>query len=98
MAALQHQVCAYRRGETAFLTLVLLRHRDWRTLGQIVLWIPWWRSRLFGGEVVRRLAGRKKFSFRVMWAESIAYLAGPGALWCGYRINRARRPELASNV
>lgn len=47
MPALTHQLQGYRRGETAFLLLVLARHGDLRALGQMFLWIPRWRTALF---------------------------------------------------
>jgi glycosyltransferase involved in cell wall biosynthesis len=66
MADLTRQLCAYRRGETAFLTMMLLRHNDMRALGQTFLWIPYWRLRLLLEELGR---------------ESLAYLGGPFAWW-----------------
>jgi O-antigen biosynthesis protein len=86
---LARQLCNYRRGETAFLTLVLIQHRDWRTLGQVFLWIPWWRFTLVCGELLRRLSGSRKYSFTLFWMESMAYLAGPWSLWAAHRMNRA---------
>ncbi len=81
MPALTRQLCAYRRGETAFLTMVLLRHNDLRALGQAFLWIPYWRLRLFVGEVGRRTVGKRRFPLRLLWRESLAYLSGPLAWW-----------------
>ena len=81
MAALARQLCAYRRGETAFLCLMLTRHRDWRALGQVFLWIPQWRLRLLFDELYRRLRGTRRFSLRMFWRETLAYFAGPWALW-----------------
>ncbi len=81
MPALTRQLCAYRRGETAFLTMMLLRHGDLRTLGQAFLWIPYWRLRLFLEELGRRIVGRRRFPLRLLWRESLAYLAGPLAWW-----------------
>jgi len=80
MPDLVRQLCAYRRGETAFLTLVLTHHRDYRALGQALLWIPQWRLRLFLGELARRLTGRRRYSLRVLWLETLAYFSGPAAL------------------
>jgi glycosyltransferase involved in cell wall biosynthesis len=80
LPALIRQLCAYRRGETAFLALILERHGDLRTLGQALLWIPQWRARLFLGELLRRLTDRHRFSFRVFWLETLAYFQGPSAL------------------
>jgi glycosyltransferase involved in cell wall biosynthesis len=79
--ALTRQLCAYRRGETAFLTLILLRHRDLRALGQAFLWIPYWRLRLLLRELALRARGKRCFPFRLLWTENLAYLAGPSALW-----------------
>jgi hypothetical protein len=79
-AGLMRQLCGYRRGETAFLTLALTRHRDRRAIGQMLFWIPQWRLRIFCGEVLLRLRGRSKFPFALLWAELLAYLAGPSAL------------------
>jgi len=81
MEPLTRQLCAYRSGETAFLALVLTRHRDWRALGQALLWIPQWRLRLFLGELCRRVAGSRRYPFRVLWLESMAYFKGPWAWW-----------------
>jgi glycosyltransferase involved in cell wall biosynthesis len=89
LPALIRQLCAYRRGETAFLALILERHRDLRTLGQALLWIPQWRARLLLGELLRRLTGRRCFSFRVFWRETLAYFQGPSAL---RRAQKAARP------
>jgi hypothetical protein len=85
MTALTRQLCAYRRGETAFLTLMLVRHHDPRTLGHAFLWIPFWRLRLLRGELQRRLRGNRLFSLRIFWHESLAYLTGPWALWMNRR-------------
>jgi GT2 family glycosyltransferase len=81
MDALGSQLCAYRRGETAFLTMMLTRHRDLRALGQMFLWIPYWRLGLLNQELARRLRGTRLFSLRLFWQESLAYLAGPWAWW-----------------
>jgi glycosyltransferase involved in cell wall biosynthesis len=81
MPGLVRQLCGYRRGEVAFLTLILLRHRDGRALGQCLLWIPWWRFSLAAGELLRRLRGGRRFPFSLLWWESLAYLAGPWSLW-----------------
>ncbi len=88
LAGLSQQICAYCRGETAFLTLVLIRHRDSRALGQVLLWIPQWRFRLLAGELLRRLSGKRRFSLRLLCAETLAYFAGPWALWRGSRLAR----------
>jgi glycosyltransferase involved in cell wall biosynthesis len=80
MDDLIRQLCAYRRGETAFLALILRRHRDLRTLGQALLWIPFWRARLLLAELSRRLTGRRRFSLRIFWLETLAYLRGPSTL------------------
>jgi hypothetical protein len=72
----QRQLCAYRRGETAFLKLMLSRHGDKRALGQILVWIPRWRCTLFLGELLRRLAGRRRYSFSLFWNEALAYAQG----------------------
>jgi glycosyltransferase involved in cell wall biosynthesis len=81
MSDLTRQLCAYRRGETAFLTMILLRHRDLRALGQAFLWIPYWRLRLLLEELSRRIIGRRRFPLRLLLRESLAYLAGPLAWW-----------------
>jgi hypothetical protein len=81
MYDLTRQLCAYRRGETAFLTMILLRHRDIRALGQALLWIPYWRLRLLLEELGRRTVGRRRFPLCLLWQESVAYLAGPLAWW-----------------
>jgi hypothetical protein len=78
MTALTRQLCASRRGETAFLTLMLVRHHAF-------LWIPFWRLRLLRGELQRRLRGNRLFSLRIFWHESLAYLTGPWALWMNRR-------------
>jgi glycosyltransferase involved in cell wall biosynthesis len=96
LAGFQRQLCAYRRGETAFLTLVLVRHGDLRTLGQILLWIPQWRFALVVGELRRRLSGTRRFRFCLMWAEALAYFAGPWSLWRGRQI--ARRMGIAGGT
>ncbi len=88
LAGFKRQLCAYRRGETAFLTLVLIRHGDWRALGQVLLWIPQWRVALLAGELLRRLTGRRRFLFGLMWAETLAYFAGPWSLWRGGQTER----------
>lgn len=88
--ALTRQLCAYRRGETAFLCLVLLRHRDLRALGQIFLWIPFWRLRVLLREVGLRVRGRHCFPFRLLWVENLAYLAGPWALWRSWKDRGSR--------
>ncbi len=87
MDGLRRQLCGYRRGETAFLTLVLLRHGDYRAIGQVLLWLPWWRASLFGGELLRRLRGERQIPLRLMVAEILAYGAGPWSLWCAHRIS-----------
>jgi glycosyltransferase involved in cell wall biosynthesis len=74
---LTRQLCGYRRGETAFLTTMLLRHRDLRALGQLFFWIPHWRISLLLGEIHRRLTGHRRYSLRLFWQEAFAYLAGP---------------------
>lgn len=96
LAALNRQLCAYRRGETAFLTLVLIRHRDLRTLGQALFWIPQWRVALLLREIGRRLRGRRRFLFRLICAETLAYLAGPWSLWRGHQLSR--RAEVADET
>jgi len=83
MAELTRQLCGYRRGETSFLTLMLLRHRDWRALGQVFWWIPKWRLALLVKEAGRRLRGRRLFPVSMLLRETAAYLAGPWALWRG---------------
>jgi glycosyltransferase involved in cell wall biosynthesis len=85
LAALNRQLCAYRRGETAFLTLVLIRHRDWRAIGQVLYWIPQYRVALLLRELGRRLSGRRRFLLRVIFSETLCYLAGPWSLWRGSR-------------
>jgi glycosyltransferase involved in cell wall biosynthesis len=80
MPDLTRQMCAYCRGETAFLTLILRRHRDPRALAQALLWIPYWRLRLFTGELLRRLRGTRKFSLQLFWKEILAYFGGPGKI------------------
>ncbi len=87
---LSRQLCGYRRGETAFLVLVLLRHGDLRALGQLCLWIPWWRAILLAQEAGRRLRGRRQFPFRLLAAETLAYLQGPWSLWRAHRLSQAR--------
>jgi glycosyltransferase involved in cell wall biosynthesis len=81
MKALSRQLCAYRRGEMAFLTMMFTRHREIRALGQMFLWIPYWRARLLSEELSRRLRGKRLFSLRLLWRESISYLTGPWAWW-----------------
>lgn len=81
MQGLTRQLTGYRRGETAFLLLVLTRHGDLRALGQMFLWIPRWRAALFIQELLRRAQGRREFSLRLLWAECLAYLSGPWAFW-----------------
>ncbi len=93
LPALTRQLCAYRRGETAFLTLALLRHRDLRALGQALLWIPFWRLRLLLGELLRRLTGRCLFRLRIFWKESLAYLTGPWSLWTARRLSSQQEPK-----
>ncbi len=80
MDQLMRQLSAYRRGETAFLSLVFQRHRDWRALGQALLWIPQWRLRVLLREVLRRVSGKKLFPFPMLWKENLAYFEGPAAL------------------
>jgi glycosyltransferase involved in cell wall biosynthesis len=80
MPELEHQLCAYRRGETSFLTLVLVRHHEWRALGQMLLWIPYWRLSLVFGEVWRRLRRSRRFPLRLLLTESLAYFEGPFAI------------------
>ena len=80
MDQLTRQLCAYRRGETAFLSLVLQRHRDVRAIGQVLFWIPQWRLRVFLSELARRLQGKRKFPFRLLLKETLAYFEGPRAL------------------
>ena len=80
MDQLERQLCAYRRGETAFLTLVFKRHRDGRAYGQMLLWIPQWRLRMVLAELLRRAKGQRLFPFRLLWKETMAYLDGPAAL------------------
>lgn len=96
LAALHRQLCAYRRGETAFLTLVLIRYRDWRAIGQLLFWIPQWRATQLLRELGRRLIGRRRFLFRLIGAELLAYFAGPWSLWRGHL--RARRLEVAGEA
>lgn len=86
MPGVTRQLCGYRRGEIAFLTLVLLRHRDWRVLGQVFWWIPKWRCAILLKELWLRLRGKRGFPFGLMWAESLAYLAGPWSLWRGHQL------------
>jgi glycosyltransferase involved in cell wall biosynthesis len=81
MPALIRQLEGYRRGETAFLVLMLLRHGDLRAIGQMLFWIPRWRLALYVQEILRRLRGQRKFSLRIFWVECVAYLRGPMALW-----------------
>jgi GT2 family glycosyltransferase len=76
---LSKQLCAYRRGETAFLTMMLTRHKDLRAVGQMVLWIPYWRLRLLIAELGRRLRGSSRYSLRLFLREWVSYLAGPWA-------------------
>lgn len=85
MEALTRQLTGYRRGETAFLWLVWQRHRDWRTLGQALFWIPQWRLSQLAGELLRRLTGRRRFPLRLLWAEYRAYGQGPAALAAGQK-------------
>jgi cellulose synthase/poly-beta-1,6-N-acetylglucosamine synthase-like glycosyltransferase len=80
MDGLLRQLCAYRRAETAFQWLMWTRHRDRRALGQVFLWIPYWRFRLTAGELLRRLTGRRRYSLRVLWLETLAYFEGPAAI------------------
>ncbi len=95
-AGLMRQLCGYRRGETAFLTLALIRHRDWRAIGQMLFWIPQWRLRVFCSEVLLRLRGRRKFPFALLWAELRAYLAGPSALLRARRLSRRASRKAAA--
>jgi len=95
MPELIRQLRAYRRGETAFLTLVFARHRDYRALGQALLWIPQWRLRLFFGELARRITGRRRFPLRVLWLETIAYFQGPSALRRATKAATPAPPESA---
>ena len=88
MAELTRQIRNYRRGETAFMTLVLVRHGDLRALGQVFLWIPAWRVILIYKELRRRLRGGRKFSFGLFWVEYLEYFAGPWGLWRAHRIRR----------
>ena len=85
---LTRQIRGYRCGETAFLTLMLARHRDMRAIGQIFLWIPQWLLTLLFQELWRRSKGKRKFSLRLFRAESAAYFAGPWALWRADRVTR----------
>ncbi len=88
LAQLKRQLCGYRRGETAFLSLVFIRHRDWRILSQLFVWIPKWRLALLLQELRIRIRGQRRFPLRLMWAESLAYLSGPWALWRSHRMSR----------
>jgi glycosyltransferase involved in cell wall biosynthesis len=81
LPALTRQLEGYRRGETAFLTLMLFRHGDLRALGQMFWWIPKWRLILLVEELLRRLRGTRKYSLPLFWREALAYLSGPLALW-----------------
>jgi O-antigen biosynthesis protein len=81
MSGLRRQLQGYRRGEVAFLLLVLTRHGDMRALGQMFFWIPRWRAALLVRELLRRVRGRRVFSLRLFWAECVAYLSGGWAFW-----------------
>jgi GT2 family glycosyltransferase len=80
MDQLERQLFAYRRGETAFLSLVSQRHHDARVYGQMFLWIPQWRLRMLLAELLRRLRGKRLFPMRLLWNESAQYFKGPAAL------------------
>jgi glycosyltransferase involved in cell wall biosynthesis len=77
IAGLARQLTGYRRGEGAFLALVWRRHQEWRVFAQALYWIPKWRITQVAGEVLRRLRGSSKFSFRLIAAECRAYFDGP---------------------
>jgi glycosyltransferase involved in cell wall biosynthesis len=85
---LAKQLCAYRRGEVAFCILVFARHRDWRALTHLLLWIPLWRAHLTIQECLRRLRGHRQFDFAVMARETWAYLSAPVALFASLRRKR----------
>jgi glycosyltransferase involved in cell wall biosynthesis len=95
MPELTRQLRGYRRGETSFLVMMLLRHRDYRALGQLLFWIPRWRLSLLLGELARRLAGRRRYSLRLFWDESLAYFAG---LRCYPRKNAPGRVDRHSRL
>jgi len=89
MHGLYRQLKAYRRGESAFYLLLVVRHGDWRALTQLLIWLPVQRAIVLVKEVRRRLNGRYLLPFRLIAQENLAYLLGPWALWKSMR--RAKR-------
>jgi O-antigen biosynthesis protein len=89
-AELASQLQAYRRGEVVFCVLLLARHRDWRAISHLWLWIPYWKVTQLAGELLRRIRGTRRFSLRILVRECWGYLQGPGALVaCRNRRNRS---------
>jgi glycosyltransferase involved in cell wall biosynthesis len=80
IAELANQLQAYRRGEVVFCLLLLGRHRDWRAIPHLSLWIPYWKVTQVAGELVRRIADKRRFSLRILAREWWGYLQGPSAL------------------
>jgi glycosyltransferase involved in cell wall biosynthesis len=91
LAGLEAQLCNYRRGEVCFSLLVTARYRDPRALIHLLLWVPYWRIRLFLAEVGRRVRGRRLMPFPLMLRELMAYLSGPAALLGSLRLSRRTR-------
>jgi glycosyltransferase involved in cell wall biosynthesis len=96
LAELSEQLQAYRRGEIAFCLLVLWRHGEWRAIPHVTLWIPFWRLTQFGGELLRRFRGRRRFNLGIAMRENWAYLQGPFALFASHRRVQQWRLERAS--
>jgi len=96
LTGLTWQLCDYRRGEVCFCLLLMCRHRDIRAFFHLVWWIPVWRLKLFGEEILRRVRGRRLFSFPIMWWELMAYASGPTALLASLRNRTLAGGKLAS--
>lgn len=80
LAELSRQLEAYRCGEVVFCLLLIGRHRDWRGLAHLLLWIPFFRAMQLAAELLRRVRGQRRFPLRMLVREWWAYFDGPAAL------------------
>jgi O-antigen biosynthesis protein len=90
MRALQNQIYNYSKGHVAYHLLIFARHRDFRSLFRICLFLPYWQARQlyrYLKSFLKRRPGR--YPLRLIWCEIRGTLAGPWALWRAWR--RVRR-------
>jgi GT2 family glycosyltransferase len=88
MRALRNQLYNYSKGHVAYHLTTMLRDRDLRAVGDLMVRLPRWRLKQLASYVRRRLLRRSYYPLGhlgLILLEIKGNLAGPWSLWRSYR-------------